>query len=202
MFNLTNTFWDIDGKEPKIRCLITMDADGSNPAYLGELAHHPNWHTIEDKVICNLRDFNKKLRFGFYNGDGSGLVDYVPKTTGAGHPTLSPDGKWICTDGKCGEGFDSSLILCDPVSGKELFITTFTAVSEGYPSFKAIRERKEGETVIGAIAKSKDVKCWQTQGHPAWSRDGSAILFNRDAGDGKGSQLYMVDVEETVSALT
>lgn len=203
IFNLTNTFWDRDGKEPRVRHLISMNGDGSDATYIGRVHHHPNWHPFENRIIGNVMDFNGEVRFGLYNGDGSGLLEYVPRTNGAGHPTISLDGKWICTDGKGGDGFDNSLILCEPDSGKEIYIAKFSAVSDNYPSFKAIDSRSEGETVLDAVLNSREaLKCWQTQCHSTWSRDGSAILFNRDAGDGKGSQLYMIDVTESIAALT
>jgi Tol biopolymer transport system component len=183
---------------------MTVNPDGSNLAYLGNIRHHPNWHPIEDRIIANVNDCNGTLRFGFYHGDGKGLLEYVPKTTGAGHPTVSPDGRWICTDGKY-LGDKNGIILCDPISGNEIFAATFMAVSEGYASFEALSKRKEGESVISAINGIKNTgmspakKRRQTQAHSVWSRDGSAILFNIDLGDQKGSQLYMINVEEALA---
>lgn len=205
LFNFVNSLWDTAGREPSVRSLITTNSDGSSPAYLGGVLHHPNWHTIDDRVIGNVRDFNDKVRFGFYNGDGSGLLEYVPHTTGSGHPTISPDGKWICTDGKGGTDFDNSVILCDPVSGKEIYIAAFKAVSDRYAVFEAMKNLKECEGVLAGLKSAKkDGREWQskenrqTQCHCAWSRDGSAILFNTDTGDGRGSQLFMVDVEKSL----
>ncbi|MHC4871880.1 MAG: TolB-like translocation protein [Planctomycetota bacterium] len=199
MFNFTNTFWDRDGTEPRVRCLITCDADGGNPAYLGGVLHHPNWHTVEDKVIGNFKDCNNETRLGFYDGDGSGLLNYVPKTKGSGHPTMSPDGKWIFTDGRMGEVKNTMLIFCDPVTGDSIKAAEVDLVSAGYKSFKAIDNRKENETVADALKSLKhQPKVWQTQCHPAWSRDGSAIVFNAD--EGKGSQLFVIDVGALVNS--
>jgi len=204
VFNLVNTFWDRDGTEPRIRLLITMNADGSEPACLGGVLHHPNWHSSDDRIICNVKDFNDDVRFGFYRGDGTGLLEYVPETQGSGHPTISPDGQWICTDaGSDKAGCDSKVILCDPVSGRELILAEYGACSDGYASFKKIDNRREGETVIQSLLEAKKSRNnWQTQAHPAWSRDGSAIIFNRDAGNGKGSQLYVIDVQSSIETLT
>ncbi len=69
----------------------------------------------------------------------------------------------------------------------------------GYASFKAIKARKSNETVTDALASAATPtgKTWQTDAHPVWSRDGSAILFNGDTG--QGSQLYFVDVEQALA---
>lgn len=197
LFNLTNTFWDRDDKEPRIRCIISVDADGSNPAYVGRILHHPNWHPTEDRILANVLDCNEAVRFGLYRGDGQDLLEYVPATDGSGHPSFSPDGRWLCTDG--GHGTTSTVIFCDPRIGEVTVAAEFEAVSDGYASFKAIDGRAPDETVSQALkrASANRGKTWQTQSHPAWSRDGTAILFNVDLGE--GSQLYAVDVERTLA---
>jgi len=198
LFNLTNTFWDRDGAEPRIRCLISLDADGSNPAYVGRILHHPNWHSVEDRILANVKDFNDETRFGLYHGDRRGLLEYVPAATGAGHPSFSPDGRWICTD-TAGPGTSSRVVFVDPAAGREIVAAEYDAVSEGYASFKVVDERAPGETVTDALSRlpKRARKTWQTQAHPAWSRDGSAVLFNADLGG--GSQLFALDVNRTLA---
>ena len=198
-FNLTNTFWERDGAEPRIRCLISLDPDGGNPAYVGRILHHPNWHPIEDRILANVKDFNDETRFGLYRGDGRRVLEYVPAVTGAGHPSFSPDGRWICTD-KAGPGTSSRVVFVDPAAGREVVAAEYEAVSEGYASFKAVDERAPGETVAGALSRlaEKGPRAWQTHVHPAWSRDGSAVLINADLGH--GSQLFAVDVKHTLAA--
>jgi hypothetical protein len=198
--NITNTFWDRDGREPRIRCLIVTGTDGSGPVYVGGIVHHPNWHPREDRIVANLTDFNGVMRFGLYRGDGSGLVEYVPSARGSGHPSYSPDGRWLCTDASGPRG--NRMILCDPVTGREIVIMEYESGGEGgYASFKAIDSRAGGETVMDALRKVEEgaVKVWQTQCHPAWSRDGSAILFNADRG--QGSQVFMVDVKRALEIM-
>ena len=198
--NITNTFWDRDGKEPKIRCLMTVGSDGEHPAYLGGIVHHPNWHPLEDRIVANLTDFNGVMRFGLYRGDGSGLVEYVPRAEGSGRPSYSPDGRWLCTDAAGPRG--NRMILCDPATGREIVIMEYEpGGGGGYASFKAIDSRARGETVMDALRRVEEgaVKVWQTQCHPAWSRDGSAILFNADLGH--GSQVFMVDVKRALDGI-
>ena len=197
LFNLTNTFWDRDGTEPRIRHIISLDAGGENPAYIGRVLHHPNWHTVENRIVANVKDFNDTVRFGLYHGDGQGLLEYVPAATGSGHPSFSPDGRWLCTDG-AGQGTRSTVVLCDPRTGSVNVAADYEAFSDGYASFKAIDERAPGETVSQALDRAAVAHggVWQTQSHPAWSRDGTAVVFNADLGE--GSQLYVVDVERTL----
>lgn len=71
--------------------------------------------------------------------------------------------------------------------------------SEGHASFNAVRDRAPGMTVMDALQQPRATNR-KTQAHPAWSRDGSAILFNRDGG--AGSQLYLIDVAHALNAAT
>ncbi len=197
LFNLTNTYWELDGAEPIIRRIISVGLDGSDPAYIGQIAHHPNWHPTENRVIANAKDCNDKLRFVLYPGDGKGFVNYVPATKGAGHPTFSPDGNLICTDAAGAEG--NQVIFCDPSSGRTALALVCEEFTGGYRGFTAVRNRPAGETVMATLERSsREGHTWQTQRHPAWSRDGTAVLVNSDCGD--GSQLYAIDVQQTLAA--
>lgn len=201
LFNVANAVWDAALGEPRVRGLVAVNPDGSDPAYLGKPLHHPNWHPTDERVLCNVKDFNDKVRFGLYNGDGSGLLEYVRNVKGSGHPSFSPDGKWIFTDGRSWPNGDAYVILCDPVAGREIVAAEFRAYSADYASRKAVNERAEGETIIAALQRASRPSADQprkTDGHPSWSRDGSVVLFNADLGD--GSQLYAVDVARTVEA--
>lgn len=196
LFNLTNTFWELDGVEPVVRRIMSVGLDGSNPRYIGSIAHHPNWHPIDDKVVANAYDCNNALRFVLYPGDGNGLVDYVPQTKGAGHPTFSPDGRWLCTDAAGEDG--SQVIFCDPVTGQRTIAAICHGKGGSYRSFAAVRQRPAGESVMAALKRSASGgQTWQTQCHPAWSRDGSAVLINLDQGD--GSQLYVIDAAKALA---
>lgn len=196
LFNLTNTYWELDGAEPVIRRLISVGLDGSDPRYVGQISHHPNWHPSADRIIANAKDCNDQLRFVIYPGGGDGFVDYIPATKGAGHPTFSPDGRWICTDAAGPE--TTQAIFCDPHSGRTVAAMDCHEFGGGYRGFAAVRNRPAGESVMAALERSaSEGQTWQTQRHPAWSRDGSAVLVNADLGD--GSQLYVIDVMKTLN---
>ena len=195
LFNLTNHLWDIDGAESRISILMAAGTDGSNPVYLGRFTHHPNRNPLDNRVLANLRDCNQILRLGIYRDKSNpDLVEYVPLTRGSGHPSFSPDGKWICADGAGPKG--NQIVICDPISGKHTVVEESDSLSGQYSIVKAVRERSNGKTVMDAISQSEKIETWVTQAHASWSRDGSAILFNIDKE--KGSQIYMVDVEEAL----
>lgn len=188
LFNLTNTFWDRGGREPGVRMLISVGLDGSRPAFHGSFRHHPYWHPTEDCILANVADSDRVLRLGLYRGS---TIDYVPNVKGSGHPSFSPDSRWICKDGH-GERGDG-IALCNPETGEATLVARFDTTGGTYASFQSIDSRPENETIIGAFLRSQTgPETWMTQAHPAWSPDGSAILFNGDP-DG-GSQVYVVDV--------
>lgn len=187
---ITNTFWDLDGKEPRIRAMLSVGLDGEDPKFVGYHKHHPNWHSINNQIVANTNDCNEKLRFVLYPGDGEGMVEYVPRTEGAGHPSFSPDGRWICTDGAS----PNEVIFCDPRTGASTpGMRVGMSGGGSYRSFSLVRSRPAGETVMQALERCcrSEGETWLTQCHPAWSRDGSAVLVNFDGGD--GSQLYAID---------
>ncbi len=192
MMVITNTFWELDGKEPRIRAILSTGLGGEDPTFVGYETHHPNWHPIHNQVVANTRDCNGKLRFVLYPGDGEGLVDYVPRTEGSGHPSFSPDGRWLCTDGSGPLG--DKVIFCDPKTGAST-VGMRVGISAGgaYRSFSSVRSRPAGETVTQALERCcrSEGETWLTQCHAVWSRDGSAVLANFDGGD--GSQLYAID---------
>lgn len=199
MFNLANSVWDKAFDEPRIRTLITVNPDGSDPAYLGRSVHHPNWHPSEERVLVNVLDFNEQLRFGLYQGDGSGLLHYIPAVNGSGHPSFRPDGQWICTDK--GRGDLAWISLSDAATGREFTAATYIPKpGDGYASFKAIKIRAAGESLLDSLARVNAhlPKPAQTHAHGSWSRDGSLYLFNADLGD--GSQLYAIDIDRTLEA--
>ena len=192
LFHFVNSIWDRGLGEERVRCLYTCGFHGEGLTYLGRSVHHPNWHPVDNVALVNLRDFNEVLRFGLYRGDGGGLVDYVPGFQGSGHPSHSPDGRYICTDryGDLDGVYTVRVVLCDLQTGIEHEAARFPYVGGGYASYKAVDERPAGRTVAEALAGASET--WQTQAHPAWSRDGRLIMFNCD--DGHGSQLYAADV--------
>jgi len=200
LFHLVNGIWDRGLGEERSRSIYTVGFDGSDLTYIGNCLHHPNWHPVENTILLNVKDFNDVVRFGLYDGDGKGLLEYVPGFVGSGHPSHRPDGKVICTDrGEAREGRSfGSVVICDPVTGIEYKLAEYEPVSGGYVIYKAVAERPAGATVIETLVKSRgrEYETWQTQAHPAWSRDGRLVLFNAD--EGRGSQLFVVDVAEAI----
>jgi len=201
LFNFVNSIWDTPLNEERIRTIYSANVDGTGLVHIGAVRHHPNWRPTDDVILGNVLDFNGVLRFGLYRGDGSGLLEYIPGLVGSGHPSYSPDARWLCTDryGLSGRPHDSSVVVCDPATGREWAVAEYDCVSGGYVAFQAVAKRAQGVTVVDALEAARDrgYETWQTQAHPAWSRDGRFILFNCDRG--AGSQLYLIDVEAALA---
>jgi len=195
LFNLVNVPWDLTGREHRVREMFTVGLDGSDPAYLGKISDHPQWDPSGDRVVANVHDINDKRRFGIYPGNGKGLLHYLPKTKGAGHPSLSPCGEWVCSDGRGLPDGRTALIFCHVTSGKEIIAVSAQHHSEN--ANRAAYRNLSGDTSVMSVRpgiEAGNMHRWTTHLHPTWSRDGKTVLFNLDEED-KAGQLYVLDVE-------
>lgn len=198
LFNLVNGPWDMAGREERIRGIFTVGFNGSEPAYLGEIIHHPNWDPSSDRIVVNVRDINNTLRFGLYRGDGGGLLEYVPGTEGTGHPSMSPCGRWICSDSRRLPENRNGLIFCDVATGREIIAASVINHSAGYGRGR-FSKLADGESVMAAqpgdgSQSNTRTRPWITHLHPTWSRDGKTVLFNVDE-TGEATQLFALDVD-------
>lgn len=153
LFVFSNALWRDEYGEPRIHAIYSANLDGSSVRYLGNFAHHPQWHPLDDLIIVYARDFNRVMRFGLYKGDGSGPLNYIPDLPnypGSGHASYSPDGRYITTDrywteeGKVKTG----LFICDPGTGREWKAAQFNNREYEYATIKAIRNRPKGPNIF------------------------------------------------------
>lgn len=171
--NLQNCKWNADGS----RCFVvfagrdergraifvevyTVNVDGTGLTYSCSIAHHPIWHPDGERILFNAAD-------GMYlvNWDGTGLRKV--SDCNVGHPSVSPDGTTIVTDGYGGTWGDA-LWLIDVESGETRKLCNVPNVHG--------RTHERG-----------------TQPHPVWSHDGTRVIYDSD--ESGRSQLYEVWVE-------
>jgi hypothetical protein len=97
----------VPGKNGWNPSLYTFDADGRNiTKALGHQqwnqgGNHPNWHPDGRRIVMNLhpkKELGIETRcFVIFNEDGSDMK-LLSKHTGGGHPSVTPDTKWLVTD--------------------------------------------------------------------------------------------------------
>lgn len=170
--NLQNCKWNADGS----RCFVvfagrdergramfvevyTVNADGTGLTYSCSIAHHPIWHPDGERILFNAAD-------GMYlvNWDGTGLRKV--SDCNVGHPSVSPDGSTIVTDGY-GATWGDALWLIDLETGETRKLCNVPNVHG--------RSHERG-----------------TQPHPVFSHDGTRVLYDSD--ESGRSQLYEVVV--------
>ena len=172
--NLQNCKWTQDGSKcfvvfagrddrgrAKFVEVYTMRADGSDLHYALTMSHHPIWHPNGEQVIFNWTD-------GLYivNWDGTGQRKI--SDCREGHPSFSPDGSLIATDGFGGDWRDA-IILISPETGEARKLC-------GVPTIHG-RSHETG-----------------THPHPYWAPDGESLIYDSD--ETGHCQLYQVFVGE------
>jgi hypothetical protein len=119
--------------------------------------HHPNWLNGTDCIVMNLKRDAKQMQFVKINPHNSTVEVLAAGVKGGGHPSVSPDGKYLLTDSYVSEGFmdsDGSV----PIRIVELDTSTETELT------RVFTNRLQGPKRIDP--------------HPVWSRCGRFIVFN------------------------
>ncbi len=124
--------------------------------------HHPNWHPDGEHIIMNLKPDGGTMRFCRFRYDGGDFTVISDKHLGSGHPSVTPDGRYLVTDAYPGEKVvpenrEVPIRLLDTVSDEVAVICDIYTLG-----------RKED---IGKGTLRLDP-------HPAWSRDYRKVCFN------------------------
>jgi Tol biopolymer transport system component len=108
----------------------------------------------------NLKPDGENLRFVQFKYDGSDFKVLSEKRLGSGHPSITPDGKWIVSDAYNGE----------PVS---------RALGNGQVPIRLFNVHDDTEENICSVYtfgnSSGTLRC---DPHPAWSPDYKKVAFN------------------------
>lgn len=139
--------------------------------------HHLNFHPDSQSVTMNLMGEHDYLHIMRFDAGGSKPRDFCGALRGSGHPSVSPDGRFVVTDAYQGE----------PV-----------AYSDGTVPIRLIDLRTMTETeilrvntVTGERHSNGELRC---DPHPAWSRDGRYIVVN--AFDGGTRRVILVEMSD------
>ncbi len=154
------------GKKNMLKHVITMASDGSDIQIAvsaknwAKGGHHPNWCPDGQHVMMNLNAYGDGLRFVKFRYDG-GPIEAIGESTGSGHPSLHPSGRFLLTDAypkepiSYGDG-TVPIRLIDLSSGKEHVLARIGALADYTGSNREMR----------------------VDAHPAWDSTGTIAIFN------------------------
>ncbi|MGF1483055.1 MAG: TolB family protein [Opitutales bacterium] len=160
--------------------IATMAADGSDlklamgASFWNRPGHHTRFTPDGLSLTCNNQFHYDRLHFVIMNRDGSDKRLLIENVHGSGHPTLSPDQKFILTDTytkeRAGPGDGTSLLRwIDLETGSDRTI---------------VRIRTSQPSSNGAL---------RIDPHPAWDRSGRFVVFN-GAPDGQTRRVFLADL--------
>lgn len=161
--------------------LFTFNADGSDIKLAirwqqwAPGGHHPNWHPDGEHLIMNLKPDGKTMRFCRFRYDGSDFTVLSEKRLGSGHPSVTPDGRYLVTDAYPNE----------PV-----------ALDNGEVPIRLVDLEADDERnvcTIYTLGKDKGKGVLRLDPHPAWNRDYKSVCFN-GAPNGK-RQVFIADLD-------
>jgi Tol biopolymer transport system component len=151
---------------PHVKDIYVVNADGSGLKRVGPFGNHPIWHPNSQEILTNSpyegRPNNSLVLSHVDSGERRLATTCI---AGSGHPSFSPDGKYICVDHVLsGEGY-GSLNLVDVAADQVQHL---------------VHVRVHDHSHVG------------THLHPVWSRDGSQILYASDAS--RIAQLCVINI--------
>ena len=180
------------GKSRRNPSLLTTDANGNNIStavsrkqwQLG--GHHPTWHPDGEHIIMNLTPEwlgEDKLRFCQFKYDGSEFKILSKKFLGSGHPSITPDSRYL---------------LSDAYPFEDL------ALGNGKVPIRLIDLKQDVEHTVCHIftdlGQQYDVRrFWgpsKLDAHPVWDRNFSKICFN-GAPEGKRA-VFIADLDAMI----
>ena len=173
----------VPGKKGANPQLFTFNTDGSNikRAITREQwapgGHHPNWHPDGIHLIMNLKPDTKTLRFCQFKYDGSEFKILSEKYLGSGHPSITPDSKYVVTDAYphepvALENDEVPIRLLDVSADQEENICSIYTLGDG-------------------------LKTLRLDPHPVWNRKYNKVCFN---GAPNGiRQVFIADLSKVFS---
>lgn len=172
--------------------LLTCDRDGKNIKEVVSRerwalgGHHPTWHPDSKHIIMNLTPAwlgDNTLRFCQFKIDGSDFKMLSIEHMGSGHPSVTPDNRYL---------------LADAYPMEKDFAT-----ADGEVPIRLLDLRTQQERTICTIFTKLPYKISRSWGpskldaHPVWSHDYQQVCFN-GAPDGR-RQVLIADLSSVLS---
>jgi Tol biopolymer transport system component len=151
---------------PRVKDIYVVNADGTGLKRVGEFGNHPLWHPNGREILSNSRYEDSDWNCLVLTNVETGVQRLAASSiSGSGHPSFSPDGRWVVVDHVLsGQGY-GSLNLVDVEADTVQHLAQF---------------RVTNHTHTG------------THLHPAWSHDSQQVLYASDASG--VAQLCVIDI--------
>lgn len=167
----------IEGSLPDWGGFFVHDLINRTFHYLGQrISGHPQWMP-DDRHIINVMqpldgsDNRWIVRQDALTGEVERVVDFAIE--GAGHPVISPCGRYLATDAYTADRQTCPVYLVDLATGQMSEIARFAHSTK-------ITDRYQPHTILRANL------------HPVWSPDGQQLLVNANEG-GMRLGMYLLD---------
>jgi hypothetical protein len=181
--------------------LFTMGVDGTNVRQClsrthwnykgkrGGSGNHPNWHPDGEHIVMNCIPKwlgYEDMMFCQFRWDGSDFKVLSERHPGSGHPSISPDGRWLLADAYPKQldvvksDGEIPIRLLDLKQDEERVICTIANdVGGGGKQYLETNEKEGGSQ-------------FKLDPHPVWSADGKRVAFN-GAPEGR-RQVFVAEV--------
>ncbi len=151
---------------PRVKDTYVINADGSGLKRVGEFGNHPLWHPNSREILANSpfpgRKGNSLVLTDVETGTDRLATDCV---AGTGHPSFSPDGKFLAIERVQNKEGRGEIHLVDVEAGS----------SECLVQMRVVDHTHAG-----------------THLHPVWSPNGKQLLYASDASG--NAQLCVINV--------
>jgi Tol biopolymer transport system component len=193
--------WSADGTRiafTREGSLYVMNPDGSGVVMLTNnpyLDGNPTWSPDGEKIAFTRRDFGV-IYIYVINADGSGLKQLTP-TGDYFDPAWSPDGQKIAFSGQTGQ---IETVNAADASGDTILTSGGPFGADGSPNWSPDGSKIAFERFLGTGSEEDEICCPEVfvvnsdgsgevqltrsnhSGNPAWSPDGSKIVFETGSG--------------------
>jgi len=138
---------------PRVKDVYVINPDGSGLKRVGEFGHHPLWHPNGQEVLTNSpfegSQGNRLVLTDVDSGRQRLAAACVP---GSGHPSFSPDGRYIAVE----------------------------SVREGVGTIRLVDAAADAVEPLAQMVVTDHTHAG-THLHPVWSPDGKQLLYASDA---------------------